>query len=68
MQSPCICKQPNNSDIFKGHELDLVGAYELSYNGGYPRWGIKPKWGGQFKKAEDIMPICINMSSNHNLQ
>ena len=42
----CICQQPDNSDLFKGHSWDLLGGgggggYGLSYRGG---GGVSPSW------------------------
>ena len=47
----CICQQPDNSDLFKGHgPASLVGVCELSYSGeggeGLSKWVMKPRSGG----------------------
>ena len=53
----CICQQPDNSDLFRGHGLGYPGGpYGLSYSGGLAQVGEKAqRWkgggGGVFKSV-----------------
>ena len=58
----CICQQPDNSDLFKGHSRHLLRRGHMNWVtvvGGLAQVGDKAqRWGGGAQKCEDTMSKC----------